>query len=137
MTMKITANNVNLMYPTETNQRVLDYMEIVIEALEEKYNGEVPKRLILQLDLLRDLWKNYFKVNAELAKSDIFLKGEHNRVYQNPALQTSQQLYQKIMDALKALGITLFEEKREKLIDQKLGKSDEESAEKLLENLLS
>ena len=135
--MKITSKNIEKLYPTETNDRILTYMQIVVEALESQYDGDIPQRLILQLDLLRDLWKNYFKVNQELAKSSIFLKGDGGRVYQNPALQTSQQLYQKIMDALKSLGVTVLEEKKMKLIDKKIGNDNEESAEKLLENLLN
>lgn len=137
MTEKICKENVSLLWPTETNTRILNYMEIIIEALEEKYNNDVPKRMILQLDLLRDLWKNYFKVSNELSKNDIYLKGEKGRIYQNPALQTQQQLYQKIMDSLKSLGITLFEEKKEKILNKKIGEDKEVSAQKLLENLIS
>lgn len=137
MTEKICKENVSLLWPTETNTRILNYMEIIIEALEEKYNNEVPKRMILQLDLLRDLWKNYFKVSNELAKNDIYLKGEKGRIYQNPALQTQQQLYQRIMDSLKSLGITLFEEKKEKILNKKIGEDKEVSAQKLLENLIN
>ena len=137
MTEKICKENVSLLWPTETNTRILNYMEIIIEALEEKYNNEVPKRMILQLDLLRDLWKNYFKVSNELAKNDIYLKGEKGRIYQNPALQTQQQLYQRIMDSLKSLGVTLFEEKKFKLIDKKIGTDSDADAAEMMEALLS
>ena len=60
---KISKENVSKLWPNETNQRILNYMEVIIEALEEKYNQNIPNRYILQLDLLRDLWKNYFKVS--------------------------------------------------------------------------
>ena len=82
---KISKENVSKLWPTETNQRILNYMEVIIEALEDKYHQNIPNRYILQLDLLRDLWKNYFKVSNELVKNDIYLKGENGRIYQNPA----------------------------------------------------
>jgi phage terminase small subunit len=118
------------MYPNETNQRIINYMEIIVEALEEQYNGDVPSKLIIQLDLLHDLWKQYFKCTNELAKNDLFTTAKDtNRTYMNPAIQLQQQLYQKIMDSCKNLGITLFEEKKVKLINKKLkvnaGKSSE------------
>ena len=130
MIEKITKNNVSLMYPNETNQRILNYMEIIVEALEEQYNHDVPSKLIIQLDLLHDLWKQYFKCTNELAKNDLFTtSNDSKRTYMNPAIQLQQQLYQKIMDSCKNLGITLFEEKKAKLIDKKLkvnaGKSSE------------
>lgn len=130
MIEKITKNNVSLMYPNETNQRIINYMEIIVEALEEQYNGDVPSKLIIQLDLLHDLWKQYFKCTNELAKNDLFTTAKDtNRTYMNPAIQLQQQLYQKIMDSCKNLGITLFEEKKVKLINKKLkvnaGKSSE------------
>lgn len=134
---KISKENVSKLWPNETNQRILNYMEVIIEALEEKYNKNIPNRYILQLDLLRDLWKNYFKVSNELVKNDIYLKGESGRIYQNPALDTQQRLYAKIMDCLKTLGITVFEEKREKILDKKLGEDKGASAQELLENLIS
>lgn len=127
--VKICKENINELWPTETNQRILNYMEVIIEALEEKYHQNIPNRYIMQLDLLRDLWKNYIKVSNELAKDDIYLKGDKGRIYQNPALETQQRLYAKIMDCLKTLGVTVFEEKREKIMDKKLkahsGKSSE------------
>lgn len=130
MIEKITKNNVSLMYPNETNQRIINYMEIIVEALEEQYNGDVPSKLIIQLDLLHDLWKQYFKCTNELAKNDLFVTAaDTKRTYMNPAIQLQQQLYQKIMDSCKNLGITLFEEKKVKLINKKLkvnaGKSSE------------
>lgn len=131
--VKICKENINELWPTETNQRILNYMEVIIEALEEKYHQNIPNRYILQLDLLRDLWKNYIKVSNELTKNDIYLKGEKGRIYQNPALDTQQRLYAKIMDCLKTLGVTVFEEKREKIMDKKLkahsGKSSESTAD--------
>ena len=102
-----------------------------------KYKQNIPNRYILQLDLLRDLWKNYFKVSNELVKNDIYLKGESGRIYQNPALDTQQRLYAKIMDCLKTLGVTVFEEKREKILDKKLGEDKGASAQELLENLIN
>ena len=135
--IKISKENVSKLWPTETNQRILNYMEVIIEALEEKYNHNIPNRYILQLDLLRDLWKNYFKVSNELVKNDIYLKGENGRIYQNPALDTQQRLYAKIMDCLKTLGITVFEEKREKILDKKLGEDKGAIAQELLENLIN
>ena len=131
---KISKENVSKLWPTETNQRILNYMEVIIEALEEKYHQNIPNRYILQLDLLRDLWKNYFKVSNELVKNDIYLKGENGRIYQNPALDTQQRLYAKIMDCLKTLGITVFEEKREKIMDKKLKSHSGKSSESTLDN---
>lgn len=139
MIEKICKENVRLMYPNETNERIINYLELVVEGLEEKYNKNVPNRLIIQLDLLRDLWKNYFKVSNELAKSDIYLKGEKGRIYQNPALQTQQQLYDKIMSSLKAMGLTIYEEKRDKIMEQRItnDNKEEESAQELLEKLIN
>lgn len=131
---KISKENVSKLWPTETNQRILNYMEVIIEALEDKYHQNIPNRYILQLDLLRDLWKNYFKVSNELVKNDIYLKGENGRIYQNPALDTQQRLYAKIMDCLKTLGITVFEEKREKIMDKKLKSHSGNSSESTLDN---
>lgn len=131
---KISKENVNKLWPNETNQRILNYMEVIIEALEDKYHQNIPNRYILQLDLLRDLWKNYFKVSNELVKNDIYLKGENGRIYQNPALDTQQRLYAKIMDCLKTLGITVFEEKREKIMDKKLKSHSGKSSESTLDN---
>ena len=131
---KISKENVSKLWPTETNQRILNYMEVIIEALEDKYHQNIPNRYILQLDLLRDLWKNYFKVSNELVKNDIYLKGENGRRYQNPALDTQQRLYAKIMDCLKTLGITVFEEKREKIMDKKLKSHSGKSSESTLDN---
>lgn len=131
---KISKENVSNLWPTETNQRILNYMEVIIEALEDKYHQNIPNRYILQLDLLRDLWKNYFKVSNELVKNDIYLKGETGRIYQNPALDTQQRLYAKIMDCLKTLGITVFEEKREKIMDKKLKSHSGKSSESTLDN---
>lgn len=131
---KISKENVNKLWPNETNQRILNYMEVIIEALEDKYHQNIPNRYILQLDLLRDLWKNYFKVSNELVKNDIYLKGESGRIYQNPALDTQQRLYAKIMDCLKTLGITVFEEKREKIMDKKLKSHSGKSSESTLDN---
>ena len=51
---KISKENVSKLWPTETNQRILNYMEVIIEALEDKYHQNIPNRYILQLDLLRD-----------------------------------------------------------------------------------
>ena len=132
--VKICKENVNELWPTETNQRILNYMEVIIEALEEKYHQNIPNRYILQLDLLRDLWKNYIKVSNELTKNDIYLKGEKGRIYQNPALDTQQRLYAKIMDCLKTLGVTVFEEKREKIMDKKLKAHSGKSAESTADN---
>ena len=131
---KISKENVSKLWPNETNQRILNYMEVIIEALEDKYHQNIPNRYILQLDLLRDLWKNYFKVSNELVKNDIYLKGENGRIYQNPALDTQQRLYAKIMDCLKTLGITVFEEKREKIMDKKLKSRSGKSSESTLDN---
>ena len=131
---KISKENVSKLWPTETNQRILNYMEVIIEALEDKYHQNIPNRYILQLDLLRDLWKNYFKVSNELVKNDIYLRGESGRIYQNPALDTQQRLYAKIMDCLKTLGITVFEEKREKIMDKKLKSHRGKSSESTLDN---
>ena len=131
---KISKENVSKLWPTETNQRILNYMEVIIEALEDKYHQNIPNRYILQLDLLRDLWKNYFKVSNELVKNHIYLKGENGRIYQNPALDTQQRLYAKIMDCLKTLGITVFEEKREKIMDKKLKSHSGKSSESTLDN---
>lgn len=131
---KISKENVSKLWPTETNQRILNYMEVIIEALEDKYHQNIPNRYILQLDLLRDLWKNYFKVSNELVKNDIYLRGESGRIYQNPALDTQQRLYAKIMDCLKTLGITVFEEKREKIMDKKLKSHSGKSSESTLDN---
>ena len=132
--VKICKENINELWPTETNQRILNYMEVIIEALEEKYHQNIPNRYILQLDLLRDLWKNYIKVSNELTKNDIYLKGEKGRIYQNPALDTQQRLYAKIMDCLKSLGVTVFEEKREKIMDKKLKAHSGKSAESTVDN---
>lgn len=132
--VKICKENINELWPTETNQRILNYMEVIIEALEEKYHQNIPNRYILQLDLLRDLWKNYIKVSNELTKNDIYLKGEKGRIYQNPALETQQRLYAKIMDCLKTLGVTVFEEKREKIMDKKLKAHSGKSAESTADN---
>ena len=138
MIEKITKNNVSLMYPNETNQRIINYMEIIVEALEEQYNNDVPSKLIIQLDLLHDLWKQYFKCTNELAKNDLFTtSNDSKRTYMNPAIQLQQQLYQKIMDSCKNLGITLFEEKKVKLINKKIGNDKEESAQKLLDQLIN
>lgn len=139
MIENICKENVRLMYPNETNERIINYLELVVEGLEEKYDKKVPNRLIIQLDLLRDLWKNYFKVSNELAKSDIYLKGEKGRIYQNPALQTQQQLYDKIMSSLKAMGLTIYEEKRDKIMEQRItnDNKEEESAQELLEKLIN
>ena len=131
---KISKENVSKLWPNETNQRILNYMEVIIEALEDKYHQNIPNRYILQLDLLRDLWKNYFKVSNELVKNDIYLRGESGRIYQNPALDTQQRLYAKIMDCLKTLGITVFEEKREKIMDKKLKSHSGKSSESTLDN---
>lgn len=131
---KISKENVSKLWPNETNQRILNYMEVIIEALEEKYHQNIPNRYILQLDLLRDLWKNYFKVSNELVKNDIYLRGESGRIYQNPALDTQQRLYAKIMDCLKTLGVTVFEEKREKIMDKKLKSHSGKSSESTLDN---
>ena len=131
---KICKENISKLWPTETNQRILNYMEVIIEALEEKYHQNIPNRYILQLDLLRDLWKNYIKVSNELTKNDIYLKGEKGRIYQNPALETQQRLYAKIMDCLKTLGVTVFEEKREKIMDKKLKAHSGKSAESTVDN---
>ena len=131
---KICKENISKLWPTETNQRILNYMEVIIEALEEKYHQNIPNRYILQLDLLRDLWKNYIKVSNELAKNDVYLKGEKGRIYQNPALETQQRLYAKIMDCLKSLGVTVFEEKREKIMDKKLKAHSGKSAESTVDN---
>lgn len=131
---KISKENVSKLWPNETNQRILNYMEVIIEALEEKYHQNIPNRYILQLDLLRDLWKNYFKVSNELVKNDIYLRGESGRIYQNPALDTQQRLYAKIMDCLKTLGVTVFEEKREKIMDKKLKAHGGKSAESIADN---
>lgn len=118
---KICKENVSLMYPNETNMRVLNYMEIIVESLEEQYSNNIPSKLIIQLDLLHDLWKQYFKCTNELAKNDLFTTAKDTgRTYMNPAIQLQQQLYQKIMDSCKNLGITIFEEKKVKLIDKKL-----------------
>lgn len=132
--VKISKENVSKLWPNETNQRILNYMEVIIEALEDKYHQNIPNRYILQLDLLRDLWKNYFKVSNELVKNDIYLRGESGRIYQNPALDTQQRLYAKIMDCLKTLGITVFEEKREKIMDKKLKSHSGKSSESTLDN---
>lgn len=131
---KICKENINKLWPTETNQRILNYMEVIIEALEEKYHQNIPNRYILQLDLLRDLWKNYIKVSNELTKNDIYLKGDKGRIYQNPALETQQRLYAKIMDCLKTLGVTVFEEKREKIMDKKLKAHSGKSSESIVDN---
>ena len=131
---KICKENISKLWPTETNQRILNYMEVIIEALEEKYHQNIPNRYILQLDLLRDLWKNYIKVSNELTKNDVYLKGEKGRIYQNPALETQQRLYAKIMDCLKSLGVTVFEEKREKIMDKKLKAHSGKSAESTVDN---
>lgn len=139
MTEKICKENVELIWPEETNERVLSYLELVIEALEEKYNGDVPRRLLLQLDLLHDLWKQYIKCSKELIRHDLFITAKDTgRTYMNPAVQLQQQLYQKIMDSLKSLGITLLEEKKEKLIDKKIG-NDQSSvdAAQMMEQLLA
>lgn len=132
--VKICKENINELWPTETNQRILNYMEVIIEALEEKYHQNIPNRYIMQLDLLRDLWKNYIKVSNELAKDDIYLKGDKGRIYQNPALETQQRLYAKIMDCLKTLGVTVFEEKREKIMDKKLKAHSGNSSESTVDN---
>lgn len=132
--VKICKENINELWPTETNQRILNYMEVIIEALEEKYHQNIPNRYILQLDLLRDLWKNYIKVSNELTKNDIYLKGDKGRIYQNPALETQQRLYAKIMDCLKTLGVTVFEEKREKIMDKKLKAHSGKSSESTVDN---
>ena len=131
---KISKENVSKLWPTETNQRILNYMEVIIEALEDKYHQNIPNRHILQLDLLRDLWTNYFKVSNELVNTALYLKGENGRIYQNPALDTQQRLYAKIMDCLKTLGITVFEEKREKIMDKKLKSHSGKSSESTLDN---
>ena len=131
---KICKENISKLWPTETNQRIINYMEVIIEALEEKYHQNIPNRYILQLDLLRDLWKNYIKVSNELTKNDIYLKGEKGRIYQNPALETQQRLYAKIMDCLKTLGVTVFEEKREKIMDKKLKAHSGKSSESTVDN---
>ena len=73
-------------------------------------------------------------MSNELVKNDIYLKGENGRIYQNPALDTQQRLYAKIMDCLKTLGITVFEEKREKIMDKKLKSHSGKSSESTLDN---
>lgn len=133
--LKISAKNIDKLYPND-NPRVVAYMEIIIKALEEIYHNDVPDYLIIQLDTLRDLWKIYFKAQAELAQNDLFSKGGSGRTYINPAMQVSQNTYKQIIQACKDLGITLFEDKRIKMMDKKIGESSGESAEKLMQKLL-
>ena len=73
-----------------------------------------------------------------MAKNDLFAHSKNNqRIYVNPALQMQQQLYQKIMDACRSLGVTLFENKKVKLIDKKIGSDSNEDAKDLMKDLLS
>ena len=139
MTEKICKDNVRLMYPTENNERIISYMEIIVDALEKQYApNDVPMYLIIQLDLIHDLWKQYFKVTNELATKDLFTKAvDSGRTYVNPAIQLHQQLYQKIMDGCKNLGVTLFDNKKIKLLDKKIGTTADEDAAELLDKLIN
>ena len=134
--MEISKKNVKLMYPNDSD-RIVSYMEIIVGALEEIYNNKIPSHLIIQLDLLRDLWKIYFKASAELAKGDLFSHGGNGRTYINPALQIEQNTYNQIIKACENLGVTVFSNKKVKIIDKKIGEESGQSAKELLDNLLN
>lgn len=134
--MNITRENVPMMYPND-GAKLQSYMEIVVGALQEQYNNEVPEYLIFQLDLMRDLLKIYFKANAELSKHDLFMTSDTGRVYMNPAQKVVSETHTKILNLCKELGITIFSKKKIKVLDKKIDGDTGESVKELMENLLN
>lgn len=131
----ISSKTVKDLFPND-NPMIVEYMRIIISALEKIYNNNVPEELIIQLTLLRDLWKIYFKASAELAKGDLFSHGGNGRTYINPALQIEQNTYNQIIKACENLGVTVFSNKKVKIIDKKIGEESGQSANDLIKELL-
>lgn len=134
----LNSKSVELLYPND-NATIQTYMRLTIQALEQQFNGNIPDHYIIQLDLLRDMWRTYLKTQQELATQPIFKTAKDTgRTYMNPGVQLQQQTYTKLMDMYKSLGITLFESKKSKIMDKKIDDvTEDESAQELSEKLLA
>lgn len=134
----LNSKSVELLYPND-NATIQTYMRLTIQALEQQFNGNIPDHYIIQLDLLRDMWRTYLKTQQELATQPIFKTAKDTgRTYMNPGVQLQQQTYTKLMDMYKSLGITLFESKKSKIMDKKIDTNmQEENASSILNNLIS
>jgi phage terminase small subunit len=136
--MEIKKENVALMYPDDS-EYVKSYMEIIIEDLENQYNGNIPKIMIFSLDLMADLLRVYQKAKREFRGQSVIVTGERSqngRPYQNPLVQIIQETNKQIINLAEKMGITVFSKQKLKLMKQKTKTDPEEGAKELLEKLL-
>lgn len=121
MDQKIKANNVDLMYPAET-EKVKCYMRIIIKDLEDQYNGDIPAVLIFSLDMMVDLLRVYFKAQKEMLGQKVVVGGDGSGagiVRINPLVHIIQDTNKQIIALAEKLGLTMFSKEKIKIIKQR------------------
>ena len=100
----------------EYSQEVQDYMNNVIQCLQEDY-GKIPTSWRISLDLIADNYDIYLKAKKSLDKEGLIGTDSLGRRGKNPNVSIMNVAQRTIMDLLKSFALTPMSKSKMKVLN--------------------
>lgn len=108
------------------DKRVQNYMDNVIECLEQDY-GKIPESWRISLDLIADNYSIYLKaldaINA--ADKEMIKEDNYGRTFKHPAFGIMNQAQSQLKDLLKSFALTPMSKSKMKKLESEEYKEDD------------